>query len=276
MNALLYYYPNQNDAGHYTANPRYFYDFGIAQIVGATALDPTNSNLQALATVSGYGGAAAKMYASNVPAGTSVDALHERRCADLAAGVPRVQELDRRADRAGVRDAHAVADVRAVVPAGLRAHRAGRRPSGIGYQLELATANTGAKAGDVAHRAVRGIRRGRRLLPFQGDAGAVPLVAGQPYVCAFLSVPQVVVSPAHVALVGIGTTGTMTATEPQYTGSFTAVSSDPNVVGVTNNGGGSFTLTAKAVGSVQITVTDSRGLSTTATASATTISLGVS
>jgi hypothetical protein len=35
-------------------------------------------------------------------------------------------------------------------------------------------------------------------------------------------------------------------------------------------------LTAKAVGYVQITVTDSRGLSTTATASATTISLGVS
>ena len=33
LNTVLYYYPNPNLAGHYTTNPRYFYDFAIGQII---------------------------------------------------------------------------------------------------------------------------------------------------------------------------------------------------------------------------------------------------
>lgn len=33
LNAFLYYYPDANNAGHYTTSPRYFYNFGIGRIV---------------------------------------------------------------------------------------------------------------------------------------------------------------------------------------------------------------------------------------------------
>jgi len=33
LNALLYYYPDTANAGHYTATPRYFYDFGRSKII---------------------------------------------------------------------------------------------------------------------------------------------------------------------------------------------------------------------------------------------------
>jgi serine/threonine-protein kinase len=35
--ALLYYYPDTNSAGHYTTNPRYFYNFNTGQIVSSPA-----------------------------------------------------------------------------------------------------------------------------------------------------------------------------------------------------------------------------------------------
>jgi Subtilase family len=33
LNTFLYYYPDTNNAGHYTTNPRYFYDFGTQEII---------------------------------------------------------------------------------------------------------------------------------------------------------------------------------------------------------------------------------------------------
>ncbi len=33
LNAVLYYYPDTTNPGHYTTNPRYFYNFGTGQII---------------------------------------------------------------------------------------------------------------------------------------------------------------------------------------------------------------------------------------------------
>ncbi len=33
LNTVLYYYPDTNNAGHYTTNPRYFYNFATGQII---------------------------------------------------------------------------------------------------------------------------------------------------------------------------------------------------------------------------------------------------
>jgi hypothetical protein len=33
LNALLYYYPDAGKPGHYTTNPRYFYNFATGQII---------------------------------------------------------------------------------------------------------------------------------------------------------------------------------------------------------------------------------------------------
>ena len=33
LNAWLYYYPDPNNAGRYTTDPRYFYDFATGQII---------------------------------------------------------------------------------------------------------------------------------------------------------------------------------------------------------------------------------------------------
>jgi hypothetical protein len=148
--------------------------------------------------------------------------------------------------------------------------------AGPGYLLELATANTAQKPVTWHVVPYPAYSAGGNVYQFYGSQTAVALGAGMPYVYAFLSVPQVVVTPGHVAIVGIGNTGTLTASEPQYGGSFNAVSSDASIATVTSNGDGTFTVKAVAVGNVQITVSDSRGLATTVTVSVTTITLGVS
>jgi len=33
LNTVLYYYPDTNNPGHYTTNPRYFYNFATGQII---------------------------------------------------------------------------------------------------------------------------------------------------------------------------------------------------------------------------------------------------
>ena len=33
LNTVLYYYPDPNNPGHYTTNPRYFYNFATGQII---------------------------------------------------------------------------------------------------------------------------------------------------------------------------------------------------------------------------------------------------
>ena len=45
LNAFLYYYPDANNAGHYTAKPRYFYDFANGQIITLPGPQPNPSAL---------------------------------------------------------------------------------------------------------------------------------------------------------------------------------------------------------------------------------------
>ena len=33
LNSVLYYYPNTTTAGHYTTNPRYFYNYATGKII---------------------------------------------------------------------------------------------------------------------------------------------------------------------------------------------------------------------------------------------------
>ena len=33
LNTLLYYYPDPNNPGHYTTNPRFFFDFATGQVI---------------------------------------------------------------------------------------------------------------------------------------------------------------------------------------------------------------------------------------------------
>jgi hypothetical protein len=33
LNAVLYYYPNTNSPGHYSSNPRYFYNYATGKII---------------------------------------------------------------------------------------------------------------------------------------------------------------------------------------------------------------------------------------------------
>lgn len=51
LNAFLYYYPDTNNAGHYTTNPRYFYDFGTQQII--TLPSPATSSKTLTVNTSG-------------------------------------------------------------------------------------------------------------------------------------------------------------------------------------------------------------------------------
>ncbi|BDE06623.1 hypothetical protein WPS_18990 [Vulcanimicrobium alpinum] len=43
LKAELYYYPDTNNAGHYTTNPRYFYNFGTSQVITMPASSPSPS-----------------------------------------------------------------------------------------------------------------------------------------------------------------------------------------------------------------------------------------
>ena len=54
LNAFLYYYPDTQQAGHYTTNPRYFYNFGTNQIIRLPdPLPPTDPNCPTGAPQSG-------------------------------------------------------------------------------------------------------------------------------------------------------------------------------------------------------------------------------
>jgi virginiamycin B lyase len=63
------------------------------------------------------------------------------------------------------------------------------------------------------------------------------------------------VTPTKATLT-VGQQQTITVTESNYTGSFAATSSAPAVASVAPNGSGSFIVTANAVGSVKITISD--------------------
>ena len=276
LSAVLYAFPDANNAGHYTANPRFFYDFGISQIIASTALDPTLQNDQPIAPAGGYSGTIRLRASNSVPSGTTIDALTSVAAPlALPTFAPYANSTVTPAALAFVTltpsQTFALSSdsgFTITVPNGAAA--------GPGYLLELATANTAQKPVTWHVAAYEAYSAGGNVYQFYGNQSAVALGAGMPYVYAFLSVPQVVVTPGHLAIVGLGNTGTLTASEPQYGGSFNAVSSDTSIATVTPNGGGTFTVKAVAVGTVQITVSDSRGLATTVTVSVTTITLGVS
>ena len=54
LSSVLYYYPNAQDATHYTASPRYFYDFAVSQVIQlpASAKATQRSQMQAMLTAS--------------------------------------------------------------------------------------------------------------------------------------------------------------------------------------------------------------------------------
>ena len=275
LNALLYIYADPNDPQHYQRVPRYFYEFGSNQIVGSRPIDPGVFDPQTLAPAGGYLGTV-RIAANNVPAGTTIDALTST-AAPLALptfapyGSSTVTPTALAYVTLTPSQTFALSyEPYFVITVPNGAH------AGPGYLLEMATANTAQKPVTWHVTAIPAYDQGGNAFQFYYDQHPVALGAGMPFVCAFLSVPQVVVTPAHLALVGVNTTGTISASEPEYSGPFTAVSASPSVATVASNGDGTFTVTAAAVGYAQITVRDSRGLSSTMLVSVSTISLGVS
>lgn len=104
------------------------------------------------------------------------------------------------------------------------------------------------------------------IVSFGGSPGPVTLVGGQTYVFVLYGVPAVVVtgnpvpSPATVGFNLTGQTQIVTVSEPNYSGTFTATSSNASIVSVAAVSGSSFILTAGAnAGSATIVVRDSAG-----------------
>lgn len=103
------------------------------------------------------------------------------------------------------------------------------------------------------------------VVRFSGSSAPLTLAAGQQYVFVLYGVPAVVAgnpvpSPSSVAFNLTGQTQIVTVGEPNYSGAFTATSSNPAIASVTAASGTSFVLTAGAsAGSATITVRDSAG-----------------
>jgi hypothetical protein len=81
--------------------------------------------------------------------------------------------------------------------------------------------------------------------------------------------PNFTVTPTQLSFTAAGQTGTFSASETGYSGSFTASSGNTNVATVSGSGP-SFTVTAVSAGQALITVKDSSGNIATVTASVTT------
>jgi hypothetical protein len=103
------------------------------------------------------------------------------------------------------------------------------------------------------------------IVSFAGSAGPVTLTGGQTYVFVLYGVPAVVSgnpvpSPASVGFNLTGQTQIVTVSEANYSGAFTATSSNASIVSVAAVSGSSFILTAGAnAGSATIVVRDSAG-----------------
>lgn len=103
------------------------------------------------------------------------------------------------------------------------------------------------------------------VVSFAGSPGPVTLIGGQTYVFVLYGVPAVVTgnpvpSPATVGFNLTGQTQIVTVSEPNYSGAFTATSSNASIVSVAVVSGSSFILTAGAnAGSATIVVRDSAG-----------------
>lgn len=61
LNAYLYYFPDQNQPGHYTTNPRYFYNFTTGKIIVLPSANPVTSSVSAL-TFSAVGASFAQQF----------------------------------------------------------------------------------------------------------------------------------------------------------------------------------------------------------------------
>lgn len=122
------------------------------------------------------------------------------------------------------------------------------------------TAQGGYRALYGPARAVGGV------VTFTGPSAPLVLVAGQTYAFALYGVPAAgnpVAAPSTVAFVTPGQTQTVTVSEPNYAGSFSARSSDPAIVTVTPVSGTSFTLTAgTSAGAATVVVSDAAGRAT--------------
>jgi len=104
------------------------------------------------------------------------------------------------------------------------------------------------------------------VLSFAASPGPVTFSGGQTYVFVLYGVPAVpgnpVASPSSVGFNLTGQTQIVTVSEPNYSGTFTATSSNASIVSVAAVSGSSFILTAGAnAGSAAIVVRDSAGRS---------------
>ncbi|HEV2739050.1 MAG TPA: hypothetical protein VGU66_10765 [Candidatus Elarobacter sp.] len=103
------------------------------------------------------------------------------------------------------------------------------------------------------------------IVTFTGTSSPLTLTGGQTYVFALYGIPAVVAgnpvpAPSSVAFNLTGQSQIVTVSEPNYSGAFTATSSNAAVVGVAAVSGSSFILTAgTSAGSATITVRDSAG-----------------
>jgi hypothetical protein len=87
--------------------------------------------------------------------------------------------------------------------------------------------------------------------------------------------PDLSLSATQINLLATNATATLAASDPNYTGSLSATSSNPNVATVSQSSPGVFTITAIAVGTTTVTVTEANGASKTCTVTVTTTTIPV-
>ena len=80
LSAVLYYYPNTGSAGHYTKNPRYFYNFSNGQIITLPSATLTPSSLKFTA----IGAAAAKTFTASESGYTGGFTINATACSGIA------------------------------------------------------------------------------------------------------------------------------------------------------------------------------------------------
>ncbi|HET7813270.1 MAG TPA: Ig-like domain-containing protein [Candidatus Baltobacteraceae bacterium] len=87
--------------------------------------------------------------------------------------------------------------------------------------------------------------------------------------------PDLTLSASQIDLLAVNATSTLAASDPNYTGTFGATSSNPNVATVSQTSPGIFTIKAIAVGTTTVTVTEANGASKTCTVTVTTTTIPV-
>ncbi len=218
----------------------------------------------ALPSLAGFGGTVVFPAGTQAPGGASLQLTLETAPADVAA----LQSALRRPAAVGTTNAQLYVVLRPAQTITLPAF-----PT-FSFDLPAAAASAaldeyvafydGAQGG---YRALYGPARAvGGVVTFTGSSAPLVLAAGQTYAFALYGLPTTgdpVAAPATVAFVTPGQTQTVTVSEPNYAGTFSARSSDPAIVTVTPAAGTSFTLTAGATaGATTVVVTDAAGRAT--------------